>query len=43
MIKDLFQMIIYKLGMGIANPFIGMALIAFWKRALHLFSNKLIV
>ena len=30
---------IYEIGIGIASLFLGMALIAFWKRALHMKIN----
>ena len=35
--EELFKKTIYELGIGIANRFFGMALIAFWKRSLHVF------
>ena len=34
--KGLFENIIIKLGIGIAIPYFGMVLSAFWKRALHI-------
>ena len=35
--KSLFPNTIYELGIDIVSPFLGMALIAVWKRALHIF------
>ena len=35
--KALFQKPIYELGIGIAGPVFGMTLIAFWRRALHIY------
>ena len=32
------QNMIYEFGIGIANIFLGFALIAFWKRALHMYT-----
>ena len=39
MSKVLFQKTIYEFSIGIASPFCGMALIAFWKRGLYTYES----
>ena len=39
--RALFQNTINKLGIDILNPFLGMTLSSFWKRALHILTHTL--